>query len=452
MATVAIIASLALKMAVGRWGYSGRGDLPMLGDFEAQRHWMEVTLNLPIGDWYRNTADNDLQYWGLDYPPLTAYVSWAFGVIAQNFYPNLVLLHKSKGYELPGGKFFMRFTVLIADAVILTPAIMYSLQSLGQCRLKSPQMTANTDKHMDKFSSILFPLLCLIGPSNILIDHGHFQYNGVCIGLALLGSTSILEDRDVIGSIFFCLALNFKQMALYYAPVFFFALLRKCLEKATWQQSALHLAKIGSTVILSFAALWWPFCVYSAESETCLSSLLLVLSRQFPFSRGIFEDKVANLWYSASVVVDFRKYFSIAQMAQMSLILTLLLISPIAFDLMRRKIKSTRMILALVNCSMAFFLASFQVRHVIERDGGGEGEARCVLSPLSLSNNILTKYSTANLGAREVFVASSNPLYTAPPPPAYTHPLVPGTLPLLYLLPYNKHPNSAAIFATFINV
>lgn len=372
METVAIVVSLALKMTVGRWGYSGRGDLPMLGDFEAQRHWMEVTLNLPIGDWYRITADNNLQYWGLDYPPLTAYVSWAFGVLAQNFYPNLVLLHKSKGHEQPGGKFFMRFTVLIADIFVLTPAILYSLRSLAQYRLKSPQkspqMTAIADKRKDKFSSILLFLLCLIGPSNILIDHGHFQYNGVCIGLALLGSTSILENRDVIGSVFFCLALNFKQMALYYAPVFFFALLRKCLDKTTWQQSVIHLAKIGSTVILTFAALWWPFCVYSAESETCTSSLLLVLSRQFPFSRGIFEDKVSNLWYSASVAVDFRKYFSIAQMAQMSLIVTLALISPIAFDLMRRKINPNRMILSLVNCSMAFFLASFQVRHVTQRE------------------------------------------------------------------------------------
>jgi alpha-1,3-glucosyltransferase len=373
METVAIVASLALKMAVGRWGYSGRGDLPMLGDFEAQRHWMEVTLNLPIGDWYRNTADNNLQYWGLDYPPLTAYVSWAFGFLAQTFYPNLVLLHKSKGYELPGGKFFMRSTVIIADIIVLNLAILCSLQNIAQFHLKStqksPQMTAIADRLFDKFSSTLLLLLCLIGPSNILIDHGHFQYNGVCIGLALLGSTSILEDRDVIGSIFFCLALNFKQMALYYAPVFFFALLRKCLDKATWQQSVCHLSKIGSTVILSFAALWWPFCVYSADSETCTSSLLLVLSRQFPFSRGIFEDKVANLWYSASVAVDFRKYFSIAQMAQMSLILTLVLISPIAFDLMRRKINPKRMVLALVNCSMAFFLASFQVRRDMQCRG-----------------------------------------------------------------------------------
>lgn len=48
---------------------------PMHGDFEAQRHWMELTIHLPLSKWYTY----DLQYWGLDYPPLTAYHSWLVG-------------------------------------------------------------------------------------------------------------------------------------------------------------------------------------------------------------------------------------------------------------------------------------------------------------------------------------------------------------------------------------
>jgi alpha-1,3-glucosyltransferase len=47
----------------------------MYGDYEAQRHWLEITFHLPIRMWYKY----DLQYWGLDYPPLTAYVSWICG-------------------------------------------------------------------------------------------------------------------------------------------------------------------------------------------------------------------------------------------------------------------------------------------------------------------------------------------------------------------------------------
>lgn len=45
----------------------------------AQRHWMEITYNLKLSDWYVNTTENDLSYWGLDYPPLTAYHSYLMG-------------------------------------------------------------------------------------------------------------------------------------------------------------------------------------------------------------------------------------------------------------------------------------------------------------------------------------------------------------------------------------
>ena len=81
------------RWATGFWGYSGqykyRRSLaiaysstgfnvpPMHGDFEAQRHWMEITTHLPISQWYFY----DLPYWGLDYPPLTAYHSWLLGTM-----------------------------------------------------------------------------------------------------------------------------------------------------------------------------------------------------------------------------------------------------------------------------------------------------------------------------------------------------------------------------------
>ena len=63
------------RWVVGFWGYSGFGKTPMHGDFEAQRHWMEITTSLPVSMWYYY----DLPYWGLDYPPLTAYHSWICG-------------------------------------------------------------------------------------------------------------------------------------------------------------------------------------------------------------------------------------------------------------------------------------------------------------------------------------------------------------------------------------
>ncbi|XP_057489474.1 probable dolichyl pyrophosphate Man9GlcNAc2 alpha-1,3-glucosyltransferase [Actinidia eriantha] len=71
-----IVFAILLRVVVSFHPYSGVGKPPKYGDFEAQRHWMEITLNLPACEWNRNSTTNDLSYWGLDYPPLTAYQSY----------------------------------------------------------------------------------------------------------------------------------------------------------------------------------------------------------------------------------------------------------------------------------------------------------------------------------------------------------------------------------------
>jgi hypothetical protein len=42
----------------------------------------------------------------------------------------------------------------------------------------------------------LFTLL-LLQPALILIDHGHFQYNSTCLGLALWGAVLILRGKHI---------------------------------------------------------------------------------------------------------------------------------------------------------------------------------------------------------------------------------------------------------------
>jgi alpha-1,3-glucosyltransferase len=165
---------------------------------------------------------------------------------------------------------------------------------------------------------------------------------------------------------FFCLSLNFKQMSLYYAPVFFCYLLNKCLSKPTIVGKIVSFARLGITVLSSFAVLWAPFCLFHSEEDTCTTYLLQVLHRQFPFSRGIFEDKVANIWYTLSVAIDFRAFLTASQLLVSSLSLTLLLLVPTCALLLTRPASLTALLLALMNSSMAFFLASFQVLFEIE--------------------------------------------------------------------------------------
>eukprot|EP00069_Balaena_mysticetus_P004388 bmy_00831T0 len=136
------------------------GKPPMFGDYEAQRHWQEITINLPIKQWYFNGSDNNLQYWGLDYPPLTAYHSLLCAYVAKFINPDWIALHTSRGYESQAHKLFMRATVLIADLLIYIPAVV-----LYCCCLK--EISAK--------KKIANALCILLYPGLILIDYGHFQ-------------------------------------------------------------------------------------------------------------------------------------------------------------------------------------------------------------------------------------------------------------------------------------
>lgn len=80
---------------------AGAGKAPVFGDYEAQRHWMEITVHTPASDWYTNTSANNLSYWGLDYPPLTAYQSYLHGLAIAALEPEAVALGTSHGYETP---------------------------------------------------------------------------------------------------------------------------------------------------------------------------------------------------------------------------------------------------------------------------------------------------------------------------------------------------------------
>ena len=228
---VCVLAFAALvRYAVSLHPYSGMATPPMFGDYEAQRHWMEITLHTPLSDWYRQTADNDLQYWGLDYPPLSAYVSWLCGKVAQVWEPASVALLSSRGYETATSKLFMRLSVLLLDVALYFPAAAL----LCLCGAKAARSWEGAQGGAAKCTALEWLLLLLLQPGLVLIDHGHFQYNAVSLAFTLWAVLAITSGRELTGSALFCLSLCFKTMSLYHAPGFFFFLL-------SWNTVALSL-------------------------------------------------------------------------------------------------------------------------------------------------------------------------------------------------------------------
>lgn len=332
LTTFAILSVLlCFQIAISLNPHSGEGQPPMYGDYEAQRHWMEITLNLPIEQWYVNGSHNDLLYWGLDYPPLTAYHHNLLGVVARTINESWVELTESRGFESLGHKIFMRISAIIPFYIFYLPPLIYFYLS------------------SKKMSPVLYGL-ALMYPALLVVDNGHFQYNSISLGLFLFTYIFLTRNHTLLGSIFFVAALNYKQMELYHAlPVFVFILSRS-LNKTQPLATVLKIAKIGVVVIFAFLLIWLPFLLTGTVKD--------VLIRVFPFNRGLYEDKVASFWCAFSFVLKRLPIQNVQIYLSTALVLLCSLPSLLSLFLQPSE-KNFR--LSLTTTALSFFLFSFHV-------------------------------------------------------------------------------------------
>ncbi|KJR87295.1 alpha-1,3-glucosyltransferase [Sporothrix schenckii 1099-18] len=364
------------RWAAGLWGYSGFNKPPQFGDYEAQRHWMEITTALPVSQWYFH----DLDWWGLDYPPLTAYHSWLLGKVGGLMDASWFALHTSRGLETPALKIFMRATVFVSEYLVYIPAVVIFVRRFS--RLSG----------VASWTASVALVAVLLQPSTILIDHVHFQYNTVMLGLVTASMSSMLAGRLLWAAVFFVAALGFKQMALYYAlPVFAF-LLGTCVFPRI---NVGRLLGVAAVTVVAFALLLLPLVagtiydqrrgirahaglpanavvplpLFADVLETYLDpkafyypvveQLVQMVHRVFPVARGLFEDKVANFWCAANVVIKLRAYPD-ALLQRAALVATLASILPPNLILFLRP---SRLLLpyAFAATAWGFFLFSYQV-------------------------------------------------------------------------------------------
>lgn len=153
----------------------------------------------------------------------------------------------------------MRWTVLSSDALIFFPAALY-------------WVVVYYIQYSEK-DSIWQLSVILLSPGLILIDHGHFQYNCISLGLTLAAVAAIFSENELLASVLFSLALNHKQMSTYFAPAFFSYLLGKCLQR---RNPPLEVLKLGIMVLGTFTLIWSPF-LYSKEDAIQVNMSILVL-------------------------------------------------------------------------------------------------------------------------------------------------------------------------------
>jgi alpha-1,3-glucosyltransferase len=232
-----------VKWSIGLGGYSGYKVPPLRGDFEAQRHWISLTSSIisldsiklpflpiqiplyhpsstspstnnvvvPISEWY----SHDLEYWGLDYPPLTAYHSFLMGFIARlspttaqyvTLRPHSFnstqeesiewerVMGKMESSNQGGMRNWMRATVVIGDLFMWVSAVLwYCWHNFGSDRSSSSSGRSSSKKVNEKAlrttvsfesTTILSGEYALIPESTFTVARRSFDYPvSTCVDL-----------------------------------------------------------------------------------------------------------------------------------------------------------------------------------------------------------------------------------------------------------------------------
>eukprot|EP01126_Amoeba_proteus_P004793 TRINITY_DN11591_c0_g5_i5.p1 TRINITY_DN11591_c0_g5~~TRINITY_DN11591_c0_g5_i5.p1 ORF type:complete len:160 (-),score=18.46 TRINITY_DN11591_c0_g5_i5:224-703(-) len=131
-----------------------------------------------MSQWYYDATSQ----WTLDYPPFFAWWEYFLSLFA-SFVDKQMLVVENQNYFTPNVLLFQRITVMFSDLVLL-----FSLLEFNKAYSKITEQ----DEHMVERGNMIRLLLVLLNCGLMFVDHVHFQYNGMLLGLLVLSISWII--------------------------------------------------------------------------------------------------------------------------------------------------------------------------------------------------------------------------------------------------------------------
>ena len=250
-------------------------------DFDVHRNWLAITYSFPVKEWYFERTS----IWTLDYPPFFAYFEWILAQVAAYIDPSMLNVNNLT-YASAATVAFQRGSVMVTDMVLLSAAWYF----LGGSTTISPS------------TEDLWSYAFTIGHVGlIMVDHIHFQYNGVLLGL-LVWSFVLAERRQYL-SMATCAAtlMLAKHLFLPLAPLYAIFLLRTHCCSAPRDARSDEVKRFDPWAFMQLVALaavllgaaFGPFLTQSNGTD----QMIQIFSRLFPFGRGLLHTYWApNVW------------------------------------------------------------------------------------------------------------------------------------------------------------
>ena len=269
-------------------------------DFDVHRNWKSI-VQLPVSQWYfENTCE-----WTLDYPPFFAYFEYALSSLAMNLMPGSNMLQIEQYHNAENATVqFMRSTVIVSDLVLV-----YAIWNY--CHLIRCSRAATG----------LSMILVVLNGGLLLIDHVHFQYNGMLLGLLILCCACAHTGNYLVMAALFCLLVLSKHLFAPFALVFAAYLIKHyCVSRPTADgltasfslRRFLHLLNIALfALLLAFGPFVWGqfkddlaefgndprYSHVSIFLGAAKAQLVQMGVRLFPFGRGLLHAyPAANVW------------------------------------------------------------------------------------------------------------------------------------------------------------
>eukprot|EP00979_Chaetoceros_neogracilis_P000169 scaffold51_cov297-Chaetoceros_neogracile.AAC.6 len=288
-------------------------------DFDVHRNWLAITKHLPLSQWYFDN-NNGTTVHTLDYPPSFSFFEY---FLANNFITTSMMHHgylDERCLALLGDHdndvaidcvVFQRCTVIVADIIFLLGAMALSrsliwpdtakntAQDYASSIARSPRRVTNyssrididIDGYMDIQKQCFILVICNSGL--ILLDHIHFQYNGMLLGV-LMGSlaclmqgikvdtqqrpTPTVAKLELVGSVLFALLLTLKHLYLTLGPIYFFYLLHKfCFrinDEGQKKFDPKRLVVLGTAVLVTLTVPVLPFFMNNDNKEQLLVQMI----------------------------------------------------------------------------------------------------------------------------------------------------------------------------------
>lgn len=175
------------------------------------------------------------------------------------------------GYASAGTVLFQRLSVITTEVVLLLATFFWG------------------DPYPD---TIRMVTLVAFNAGLIMVDHIHFQYNGLLLGILVTALWAAREKKPRLLAFLFTVLVLMKHLFAPLAPLVATVLLKQC-----WKGRSFDLLKaveIAAIVVFVVAIAFAPILI---DSSDMVLQCKQIVSRLFPFGRGLVHAYWApNIW------------------------------------------------------------------------------------------------------------------------------------------------------------